>query len=346
MSVYTADDMVALLQQLPYVVGDGCAVIRDSACARAFVSAAVVTRNILSVLKLRSVEAHHLELLENEIKKMGGYFSTMQEALKPKDRVEIVVPKFHSTCHFPFFIRRFGCALNFDSGTHERFHRDVVVAPFAMDARREMGQLSRMYEMNNERALLSFYCRSVKHTTATPNTETVQWFQMPVGNIGTCLKEFVPAVARVISSVLDRYFGLMHATALRDGGEAGIVYGKYVIDYGTEKILFVNCSNYLGKGCRSDCVEVAIAGEPPSPAEVVWYFEDLVKRKMVLVKWFKPIDGDNNEHRLLRVKSFARSPPTVASNYTICDVDSISGHAHMVPDYDSPSRIFWDVVNF
>lgn len=346
-SVHTADDMVALLQQFPFVVGAGCAVIKHPVCAAAFVSAAVVTRNILSVLKLREVGTGDLQFLEREILKMGELFRDMQSDLPDKDRVLFAVPKFHSVCHFPFFIRRFGCALNFDSGTHERFHRDIVVAPFKMDARREVGQLNRLYEMNNERALLSSYFRSLSVRSIVPaqqqQANVRHIFETPVAEIKHCLASCSGGVEKAIKSVFVTTFGLMQATALFDGG-AGLVYSKFIIDFGEEKVLFVNSECYLGKGRRSDCVEVALATEPPSPAEVVWFFEDLVKAKKVLVKWFKPMQPFVQPQ--LSAKMFMASAPTVPSNYTICDVDSITGHAHMVPNYDNPTIVYWDVINF
>lgn len=100
MSVFTADDMIALVQQFPYVVGTGTAVIRDRACAAAFVAAAVVTRNILSVMKQRVVEAIDLEYLDEEVKKMGAYFRDMQAQLSEDKRKNLRIPKFHSICHF------------------------------------------------------------------------------------------------------------------------------------------------------------------------------------------------------------------------------------------------------
>ena len=151
-------------------------------------------------------------------------------------------------------------------------------------------------------------------------------------------------MARAIKSVFNTRFGPMHANLLFDGGGHGMVYGKYVIDYGDERVLFVNHHKYLGTDRRSDCVEVVLANEPPAPAEVVWYFEDIVKAKKVLVKWFKP--GQPLVHPLLQTKVFSQSAVTVASNYTICDVDSITGHAHMVPNFDNPAVLYWDVVNF
>ena len=101
MSVFTADDMIALLQQLPFVVGCGDAVIADRVCATAFVRAAVVTRNILSVMKQREVSEGDIDFLTGEIKSMGGHFEVMQSQHHEKERTNLTIPKFHSICHFP-----------------------------------------------------------------------------------------------------------------------------------------------------------------------------------------------------------------------------------------------------
>ena len=92
--------MIALLQQFPFVVGTGTAVIGDRHCAAAFVSAAVITRNILSVMKQREVFADDLEYLEQEVQCMGEHFRKMQEQLSAGEVKNLAVPKFHSICHF------------------------------------------------------------------------------------------------------------------------------------------------------------------------------------------------------------------------------------------------------
>ena len=62
---------------------------------------------------------------------------------------------------FRYWIRKFGRALNFDTGTHEKFHQTVVVKPFKADARREEGQLDRLYEKTNMSQCLYTFLRSV-----------------------------------------------------------------------------------------------------------------------------------------------------------------------------------------
>ena len=49
-----------------------------------------------------------------------------------------------SFVYLSYFISRFGASANFDSGTYERFHQEVVVQPVGMDARREDGMYERL----------------------------------------------------------------------------------------------------------------------------------------------------------------------------------------------------------
>ena len=51
MSVFTADDCTALIQQMGYVVGTGVAVIPDLASAQGFVLACNLTRKVLLICK-------------------------------------------------------------------------------------------------------------------------------------------------------------------------------------------------------------------------------------------------------------------------------------------------------
>ena len=59
----------------------------------------------------------------------------------------------HTACRY--FIRRFGCGLNFDSGTHENYHQFVVRGPFDADCRREEGRTDRLAKRANERILVT-----------------------------------------------------------------------------------------------------------------------------------------------------------------------------------------------
>lgn len=246
--------------------------------------------------------------------------------------------------------------MNFDSGTLERFHRDVVVAPFKSDARRELGQLGRLYEVNNDRALLGAYSRKQAQAATTAALSVVdarvgdggpvRSFEGPVGEAWDLLQKLEtnhPKIALAIRRVLRTGLGVeMSNYTLQPG--SGTVYSKYSLDYGTERILFINApGGYRGGGKRQDFVEVALANEPPVPARVVWFFEDLVKKKKVLCKW---MIVQTKQHDLLRVPVCVESKPTLERSYIVCDVESITGHAHLVPDYDSNGSImFWDVVN-
>ena len=102
MSVFTADDMIALLQQLPYIVGaSSTAVIKDLQCANNFSAGAFTTLRILSTLKGRSVSDEDLVTMHTRILSIGGYLSRMQAGLDEKERINTAIPKVHSLLHFP-----------------------------------------------------------------------------------------------------------------------------------------------------------------------------------------------------------------------------------------------------
>ena len=67
MSVYTADDMEALLQQMHYAVGTGNTVIPAESVRHAFVRACVATIKILLVTKKRTVCAADLTLFDEQV---------------------------------------------------------------------------------------------------------------------------------------------------------------------------------------------------------------------------------------------------------------------------------------
>ena len=168
------------------------------------------------------------------------------------------------------------------------------MAPFKSDARRELGQLGRLYEVNNDRALLVAYSGGKKSLSSlAPDSRVVgdggpvRSFEGPVGEAWALLEKLQinhPLIARAIRGVLRTGLGIQMAGYTLQAG-SGAVYSKYSLDYGAEKIIFINApGGYRGGGPRRDYVEVALANEPPVPAEVVWFFEDLMKKKWVLCK--------------------------------------------------------------
>ena len=102
-SVFTADDMMALLQHLPYVVGaNSTAVIKDQQCANAFSAGAFTALRILSTLKARTVTENDLQLMSDRVSVIGGYLRDMQVALDDKDNINTSVPKVHALLHLPY----------------------------------------------------------------------------------------------------------------------------------------------------------------------------------------------------------------------------------------------------
>ena len=70
MKVYTADDMLALLQQMHYAVGTGNTVIPQEAVRNAFISACVALVKMVVILKKRVVKEAELVFFDEKVK--GG----------------------------------------------------------------------------------------------------------------------------------------------------------------------------------------------------------------------------------------------------------------------------------
>ena len=72
MKVFTADDCIALLQQLPYVIGTEVRIISERfevdgaevLCGDELLKACITTREILSLLKKRELKESDLDLLD------------------------------------------------------------------------------------------------------------------------------------------------------------------------------------------------------------------------------------------------------------------------------------------
>jgi hypothetical protein len=72
---WTADDHIALLQQMPYVVGTDATVIRTTSQKprEAFIAACTEIRVILQILKRREVTEDHLLILHTSAKHVGQH---------------------------------------------------------------------------------------------------------------------------------------------------------------------------------------------------------------------------------------------------------------------------------
>lgn len=92
---------------------------------------------------------------------------------------------------------------------------------------------------------------------------------------------------------------------------------------------------------RRDSVEVILADEPACAARVIWYFTDILGVQLVLVRWMR-VEREKNP--VLGVFECKDSPPTLVNSYSIVPIEAITGHAHLVPNFDKNGSYFWDTI--
>ena len=148
---------------------------------------------------------------------------------------------FNFTCRF--FIRRFGAAVNFDSATYERFHRDVVVEPFSKDCRREEGQIERLRIAADHMQLVNTYLdKDVQDPQARPICHTVSGPRRK--NLVQFLLDLPRNNARAVSTQIRITLGNDALLASYK------LYNIATMDYGEERVRFVSSNNYLRRGAR------------------------------------------------------------------------------------------------
>ena len=101
---FTADDHVALIQQLPYVIGTTSTVIRtvDVKHRKALIGAINACRIIYLTLKKRQVNEHDLNVLHAAAKSMGPLLEEAISGLPEhaQKKFNIHRPKVHALLHF------------------------------------------------------------------------------------------------------------------------------------------------------------------------------------------------------------------------------------------------------
>ena len=103
---------------------------------------------------------------------------------------------------------------------------------------------------------------------------------------------------------------------------------------------------------RFDNVEVSLEGSVNYPAKVRYFLTDLSTGNQYalvqyynLAKYTHPMYGQSYFHPVLRVPHCKLLSETMVNSYQLLDVGMISGHAHMVTDFDKPEHFWWDLVN-
>ena len=105
--VFTADDHVALKQQMPFVVGTGTAIIRvaESKTRKAFISACFACATIYLTLKKREVTEEDLSHLHDAAKSFGEDLKMVIAALPPTVKpINLNRPKIHALLHFRYYV--------------------------------------------------------------------------------------------------------------------------------------------------------------------------------------------------------------------------------------------------
>jgi hypothetical protein len=201
---WTADDHVALLQQMAFAVGYGSSIIRtqDDKHRKSFIGACINIREIYILLKKRSISETELSRLHRAAKSLGKNIQDAVSGLPmgEQDKFTLDRPLLHAVLHYRYcirllhiccmqflhvacplhampsccmpvacikhiivvqhasncryYIRRYGCGLNFDTGTHETYHKIVVNQPYAADCHREDGMEDRLARDVNTRSLI------------------------------------------------------------------------------------------------------------------------------------------------------------------------------------------------
>ena len=172
--------------------------------------------------------------------------------------------------YFRYWIRKFGRALNFDTGTHEKFHQEVVVKPFKADARREEGQLDRLYVATNMSQCLHTFLRNIssppelKATGFTlKDTYSYSFKQLLLESIKDM--KVRKATEKDAQESEGNSTNIFHSTreinvikAVVQRGLTGVptelhlleVGKKLVQQYGEETVNYISSVNYLQKGER------------------------------------------------------------------------------------------------
>ena len=82
-------------------------------------------------------------------------------------------------------------------------------------------------------------------------------------------------------------------------------------------------------------------------AEVLLYIKTINDREYAIVEYYTVV---KNRHPIMKVPYLKRRNPGQASTYGVVEIDAITAHAHVVPDFDSitddgeVTHYFWDLV--
>jgi hypothetical protein len=281
---------------------------------------------------------------------------------------------------YRYFIRRYGCALNFDSGTHETYHKFVVNEPYHADCHREEGLERRLALVANANILVSTlmdesrpdpiprppgFCLSRRHDTDTllAYLKAIQPAEKGDAMLRSALRYrlLMGAVGEQVVWLLSLLYVCTLTLAVScllwfQDLRCYNVYKKLEVDFGHEKIFFVASGNYRRRGPRYDSVELNMTNSNDyQPALVATFFSkhkrmplqdvetDESPQMFAIVQDYKVL---STSHKLMRQPHCRFADPADETSYHVVNVRAIAGHAHMVQDFTDHlgSRLFWDRV--
>lgn len=363
---FTADDFIALLQQLPFVVGYGDAVISDRAKRDCFLEACVHTRTMLIVSKMDSVNEVALSRFHLAAKAIGPLLQKLYNYVDGKiqcaDR-----PKVHGLLHFRYFARRYGSLRNTCTSTFERNHQLSVIRPVERDCNRKAGREERMMRAVDARACLTYVLDADvpdpvnrRQSLTLRSLRTTEQRGTLLG--ATTVRSLVDAPGTTLGGGRNGIFSRVLARSHAFGGEdekmkdaLGMqVYDVLSVDHGEDRTLYAASPRYRKGDSRNDVVNVLWGGGwAPSPAKLVAFFGTPEK-----ALWFKDSNESCDMYALVQTMERTPNPPAQfsfvgvtryrfanpgsSSSYEIITLDSILGHAHLIPDWDSGNAgYFW-----
>ena len=131
------------------------------------------------------------------------------------------------------------------------------------------------------------------------------------------------------------------------------VYNLATLDFGQERTRFL--CNALDPGKRNDDVEIQLEGEENHPARLL-FFAGRHSSKAMDTEPENPTDDlyavvmyyqiSTWNHPIINKPRCRRGNPRDQRSFHIINIESIVGHAHIIPDFDDPTEtfFFWDKV--
>ena len=379
---WTGDDYISLLQALPFVVGTTGAVIEDDRAREAFQLACRCTRLILLVLKMRVVNENALARMHCAAKRIAQALQVCTASVPVSRRSELMGvnrPKIHALVHFRYFIRRFGAACNFDTGTWETAHKWFCHETFKRDCNREANRETRLMEACN----LNWCFQSMmdRKVGDPPIKQPTSSLSLPVRDLErrgqrTRRNIGVAAALEELGRTRGQHVGVGRLTSrlwagLHDMGVMDEVvekmgwYKQLKVDHGEEATIYIAASDYqrsksfVGGSStttsRFDFVDVLWdVGDHVVvvlPAQVLFFFgcDEQMPRGSKDGHMYAFVHGmeaadSTAEATDMGFDRFKFEDPKKDTSYHVIHLSAISGRAQIIRDFDADTdglTLFW-----